>query len=137
MALSLAVERISVKGFKSIASLDVSLRPVNVLIGANGSGKSNFLRVFEFVRVICQGNLLEFVRRAGGAEELLHFGSKTTGALEIQLSFGGQQYDLLLKTTEDDNLYPAAARPISTNGPDSRQLSAPPLLALTLTTKRE
>lgn len=36
------LDYISIKGFKSIASVEkVALRPINVLIGANGSGKSH------------------------------------------------------------------------------------------------
>ena len=45
------IERISVKNYKSIHSLpDFELKPINVLIGANNSGKSNFLDVFAFLR---------------------------------------------------------------------------------------
>jgi predicted ATPase len=128
MTVSPRLDFITVKGFRSIASLrKLSIRPINVLIGANGSGKSNFLRVFELVRAVCQGNLLEYVRRAGGAEQLLYFGSKTTGALEIQLSFGGQQYQLLLKPTDDDNLYPGTATRNLTNGQDSSHPGNPAL----------
>jgi predicted ATPase len=37
------LDYVSVQGFKSIASLDkLGLPPVNVIIGSNGSGKSNF-----------------------------------------------------------------------------------------------
>ena len=42
---SLALDFVTVKGFKSIASIEkLELGPINVLIGANGSGKSNFIR---------------------------------------------------------------------------------------------
>jgi predicted ATPase len=37
------LRRIKIEGFKTIASVDVELRPINIVIGANGSGKSNFL----------------------------------------------------------------------------------------------
>ena len=46
-----AIEHITVQGFKSIKHLEeLRLRPINVLIGANGSGKSNFIGVFAFLR---------------------------------------------------------------------------------------
>jgi len=35
------------EGFKSISSLRLDLRPLNILIGGNGSGKSNFLSLFR------------------------------------------------------------------------------------------
>ena len=47
-----ALESISIKGFKSIRDIEVELRDINVLIGANGSGKSNFLEVFSFLQAV-------------------------------------------------------------------------------------
>jgi len=35
--------RLILKGFKSIRDLDLPLLPFNILIGANGAGKSNLL----------------------------------------------------------------------------------------------
>jgi predicted ATPase len=40
---------IEIEGFKSIKSVKVPLSPINILIGANGSGKSNFIQFFEFL----------------------------------------------------------------------------------------
>ena len=47
-----AVEKITIQGFKSICDAEVELRPVNVLIGANRSGKSNFIGAFDLLRAI-------------------------------------------------------------------------------------
>jgi predicted ATPase len=104
-----ALDYITVKGFKSIASVEkLPLRPINVVIGANGSGKSNFISVFSFLQEIRSGHLQEYVRRAGGAEQLLHFGSRVTREIQISLSFGEgvNQYYLSLAPTDDDSLYP-------------------------------
>jgi predicted ATPase len=106
---SLALDFVTVKGFKSIASIEkLALSPVNVLIGANGSGKSNFIEVFAFLHAMREGRLQKYVRRAGGAEQLLHFGSKVTKEIEIKISFSEQvnQYQVILKATDDDSLYP-------------------------------
>src|SRR5437899_6001289 len=110
---SLALDFISIKGFKSIESVQqLTPAPVNVLIGANGSGKSNFIEVFSFLHAMREGNLQNYVRRAGGAEQLLHFGSKVTKEIEIKISFSNQknQYRILLRPTDDDSLYPADER---------------------------
>jgi predicted ATPase len=107
------LDYITVKGFRSIASLEkLVLRPINVLIGANGSGKSNFVAIFSFLREISEGRLQEYARAAGGAAQLLHFGSRTTQQLEFHLSFFNEvnQYRLILKPTADDSLYPAEER---------------------------
>ena len=44
------LNRIVIKGFKSIKECDLELNNVNVLIGANGAGKSNFISVFEMLQ---------------------------------------------------------------------------------------
>jgi len=104
-----ALDYISIVGFKSISSIRrLGLRPINVLIGANGSGKSNFIGVFAFLHAIRESRLQDYVRRAGGAEQLLHFGSKVSKEIRIRISFGEgiNQYRLVLRPTSDDSLYP-------------------------------
>jgi predicted ATPase len=119
-----------VKGLKSIASLKVDLHPINVLIGANGSGKSNFVGVFSFLHETREGRLQEYVRRAGGAEHLLHFGSKVTQEIEIQILFAQEsnRYSLTLRPAENDSLYVAAEEGYSLNGDKwgSQVLDHPP-----------
>ena len=47
------IQKLTVKGYKSIQTLeDFELRPLNVLIGANGAGKSNFISLFKFLHAI-------------------------------------------------------------------------------------
>src|SRR5580698_1609347 len=104
---SVALDFITIKGFKSIASIEkLTLTPINVLIGANGSGKSNFIEVFSFLHAMREGRLHKYVRAAGGAEQLLHFGSKVTKEIEIRISFSEQvnQYRIKLRPASDDSL---------------------------------
>jgi len=77
------LDRIKVKGFKSIKEMDLELGSLNVLIGANGAGKSNFIGVFRLINQIIEENLQFYVRQAGGANVLLHYGRKKTTSLEI------------------------------------------------------
>jgi predicted ATPase len=104
------LDYITVKGFKSFASIEnLRLLPINVVIGPNGSGKSNFIGVFAFLNAIREGRLQDYVSKAGGAEKLLHFGSKTTKVMEIHISFqdGVNQYSIELAPAPGDQLYPA------------------------------
>ena len=104
------LDYITVKGFKSFAAIEeLRLQPINVVIGPNGSGKSNFIGVFAFLNAIREGHLQDYVTKAGGAEKLLHFGSKTTKAIEIHISFqdGVNQYKIELAPAPGDQLYPA------------------------------
>jgi predicted ATPase len=104
------LDYITVKGFKSFASLDkLPLQPINVVIGPNGSGKSNFIGVFAFLNAIREGRMQDYVTQTGGAEKLLHFGSKTTSVIEMHISFqdGVNQYKIELAPAPGDQLYPA------------------------------
>jgi predicted ATPase len=109
--LSQELDYITVKGFKSFATVEkLPLRPINVVIGPNGSGKSNFIGVFAFLNAVREGHLQDYVAKAGGAEKILHFGSKVTKAIELHISFNGEvnQYKLALSPTEADELFPSA-----------------------------
>lgn len=107
---SIALDHITIRGFKSIASLEkLPLKPINLLIGPNGSGKSNFIGAFAFLHAIREGRLRDYVTKAGGAEKILHFGSKTTKEIQLELSFADElnKYELTLSPTQDDGLYPS------------------------------
>ncbi|TAY15439.1 DUF2813 domain-containing protein [Rhizobium leguminosarum] len=102
------LNKITIRGFKSIRSLSLELRPINVLIGANGSGKSNFIEAFTFLRAVSEGKLANYVQRKGGAERLIHFGSKHTSEMRFHLYFDESvnQYEIALEPTVIDNLIP-------------------------------
>ncbi len=100
-----SLDRIRIKGFKSIREMDLELNKLNVLIGANGSGKSNFIKVFTLLNQILNGNLQNYVARSGGADRLLYYGQKTTQEIELRSTFGQNGYDVRLGATADDNLY--------------------------------
>ena len=103
------LDTITVKGFKSIASIEkLKLSAINVVIGPNGSGKSNFISVFSFLHAIREGLLQDYVIKAGGADKMLHFGSKVTKKLHMHISFreGRNQYEIDLQPTEADELVP-------------------------------
>ena len=100
----LPLERIQVKGFKSIERLDVDLQSLNVLIGANGAGKSNFLDLFRLSSHIFRQKLQLFVGLASGAERLLHFGRKVTERMQIQLKFSSCTYQCQLIPASGDKL---------------------------------
>jgi len=80
------LERIQIKGFKSIREMDLKLKPLNVLIGANGAGKSNFIGAFRLLNMIIERRLQAYSLNVG-ADTLLHYGRKVTEYIEIQLTF--------------------------------------------------
>ncbi len=81
------LEKIEIKGYRSIKAASVELRKLNVLIGANGAGKSNFISFFKLLNEMMAGRLQEYIGRTGRAQSILHFGPKVTPILEAMLEF--------------------------------------------------
>ena len=83
---------------------------MTVLIGPNGSGKSNFISAFSFLNALREGRLQEYVIKAGGADKLLHFGSRVTRHLHVHISFreGRNQYQIELEPNGADELFPSS-----------------------------
>lgn len=82
-----AITRIQVQGFRSLKSIDLEPGRITVLIGANGSGKSNLLSVLRMVPLMRTQSLRRFVADAGGASALLHYGPQTTKEMSLRLEF--------------------------------------------------
>lgn len=95
---------IVLKGFKSIAECDLELGGLNVLIGCNGAGKSNFIEFFKMVRELLEKNLQRYVSKQGGPDAILHFGRKTTEQLTAELYFENNGYKIALEPTQDNRL---------------------------------
>jgi predicted ATPase len=99
------LDEMTVKGYKSIKSLDnFELRNINLLIGSNGAGKSNFISLFKFLENIYNQNLQSYVEVSGGPDALLCFGRKTTNSLKLEFKFAGNGYNLELIPTDDNRL---------------------------------
>jgi len=99
-----ALERIRVSGYKSIHDMDLELDALNVLIGANGAGKSNLISLFVLVRQMIEGRLQLYVGQAGGAGPLLHMGHGETTSVDIGLDMAGASYECRLVPSVDDAL---------------------------------
>lgn len=105
MAISTRLKSLTVRGYKSIRELDnFELRSLNLLIGANGAGKSNFVSLFRLLAEMVEQNLQVYVQRQGGPDALLHFGRKRTGHLHAEFYFGANGYLFNLVPTNDNRL---------------------------------
>lgn len=99
------LNKLTVKGFKSIKSLeDFELKNINILIGANGAGKSNFIGIFRLLNNIYNQNLQNYIKTKGGVDSFFHFGRKNTEELFLKFEFGVNGYSCLLKPTNDNFL---------------------------------
>lgn len=100
------LNRIQIKGFKSIKELDLELKDINILIGANGSGKSNFLSFFNMLYWFFIDNLHYYVKKSAGAKRLLYFGSKQTKEINFSLEYNqNSSFSCLLESDESDSLF--------------------------------
>lgn len=102
------LEHFSVRGFKSIRKLEnFELKPLNILVGANGAGKSNLLSLFKMISAILQRRLQLFVKNQGSPDALLFGGRKLTSKLEVALKFEDNpyKYEFSLEPTADSMVF--------------------------------
>lgn len=86
---------IRIEGFKSIREAEVELGPLNVLIGENGSGKSNFVEAFRLVHAI-GGDVLAAYSDRYGASNLFHLGLEATSQVNVQCEFHRGRFEINL-----------------------------------------
>lgn len=98
------IDTLTIRGFKSIRSLDkLPLNNLNVLIGANGVGKSNFVSYFRMLHELVEGRVQVWTSKQGGADRVLSYGVKETQKLHTTIRFGLNGYSAELEPTIDDN----------------------------------
>lgn len=119
------LRRLKVTGLWSLEEIDLTLLPINVVLGANGSGKSSLLNVFRLLRAMVSRGMREFVAAMGGASSVLHYGPKNTRHATIELEFDGPKgvngYAATLTFVAVDRLVFAEERVWYTPGDGSRR----------------
>ncbi|WP_026079578.1 AAA family ATPase [Spirulina subsalsa] len=102
------LQRLTLNGFKSIKEMDLQLDSLNILIGANGAGKSNLISFFKMLNEMMAGRFQQYIGTSGRAQSLLHFGPKITPQIEAKLQFqvenGLDSYHLRLFHAAGDTL---------------------------------
>jgi predicted ATPase len=116
-----SLDRLTIRGFKSIRALeDLRLTQRNVLIGANGAGKSNFIDFFRTVRALALDGLQHFVNESGGADGFFFEGPKTTRTIEAELRFGLNGFRFKLAPAADGLMVDQIAYYYDHNPPSTR-----------------
>jgi len=99
------VRSLTISGYKSIRELrNFPLTNLNVLIGANGAGKSNFIGLFRLLNEMYEQQLQVYIQTQGGPDALLHFGRQTTDRLHAEFYFANNGYKFDLIPTNDNRL---------------------------------
>lgn len=100
------IDWVKIKGYKSIKDIKVDLNQINVLIGGNGFGKTNFISAFELLRNIYCQQLQNYVVSHGGANALLYLGKKVTDSIILDVCFNNDgnknRYVIELKESQDN-----------------------------------
>ena len=105
-----AIDSVRITGFRSLANVEIEQMPrLAVLIGANGSGKSNFIRFFEMMSWMLRSRKLgEFVQKHGGADDQLFGGRNTSPRMEATITMrtdqGRNDYRFALVHAHPDRL---------------------------------
>jgi predicted ATPase len=100
--------RLSLKGFRSVRSLEIQIEPLTVVIGANGSGKSNLIGVLNLLSYMLSDNVQLYVGRNGGGSSILHYGQQHSPTLSADFTFederGRSEYGFTLGFAAPDRL---------------------------------
>ena len=75
------LQKVSIQNFKSLKDVTLELQKVNLLIGPNNSGKSNFLKALDFKNTILSKNDKKYIRPF----QSMIFEKKYTNTFEITL----------------------------------------------------
>lgn len=110
------LHRLTVKGFRSIRAIEgLALDDINIVIGQNGAGKSNFVNLFRFLARLAREELQDYVVKQGGLAKILHFGPKVTNRLELYFQSDANEYEVALEPTNEGTLRSSRSRPYCCN----------------------
>ena len=81
------LKRLHLENYRSIQNADIEFGRLNVLIGANGSGKSNLISFFKMMNEMIGGRLQQYIATTGRAQSILHFGPKVSSNVDAIVDF--------------------------------------------------
>lgn len=101
------MDYIEIKGYKSIQNQRIDLKDINILIGANGSGKSNFISFFEFLNRLYNQNLQEYISLKGGENRILFEGKEATDEIYFKVEFDNSKngYSATIKAGDESLIF--------------------------------
>jgi predicted ATPase len=79
-------ERISIQGFRRLLAVELEMRPLSVIIGANGAGKTSFLDIFSLLADSAKGQLRSKISEFGGLNDIITSGKADSLAISLSMS---------------------------------------------------
>lgn len=90
--------QIVIQGYRSIAydhPITLDIGNINILLGANGAGKSNIVSFFKMLGYMMSGSLQRYIAEAGTNQKFLYYGPKKTPTLSAEIRFDSNSaYDI-------------------------------------------
>ena len=109
------LKRLSLAGYRSydndFEKNTIDFQKLNIIIGANGAGKSNLVSFLEMISYMMTRGLRSYVSRQGGGNSLMYFGPKNTdqirGELLLEDQPGGKtdRYSFALELSAANQLF--------------------------------
>lgn len=93
-------EKIKIKGYRRLFNVEIEMRPLNVMIGPNGVGKTSILEVFSLLASSAKGKLRETISNSGGIQDILTSGKSEDISFNLSMSVPDHKplcYDISLQ----------------------------------------
>lgn len=95
------IKQLDIEGFRSLKKVTWLPGDLNIIIGPNGTGKSNLLRFLELIAISAQGRLGKHIQSLGGIDPIIWDGSASSIKFKIETEpvgddRGPEHYDLTL-----------------------------------------
>ncbi len=95
------ITQLDIEGFRSLRNVSWFPGDLNVIIGPNGTGKSNLLRLMELISVSAQGKLGKYIQSLGGMDPIVWDGTATSikfvlKSTAVDGKLGPEHYELEL-----------------------------------------
>jgi predicted ATPase len=107
------LKKIQLIHFRSFFQTEVDIKNINVLIGGNGAGKSNFISLFPMLNYIQIGRLGDWIANKGGFDNIVYNGIQENEFINLSFFFeaesanGQNIYELSLRATEENYIVEA------------------------------
>ncbi len=95
------IKKIKITGFRRLHDIEIRMRPIMVMIGANGVGKSSFLDAVSLLSASASGTLNKSLSKLGGVVDICTRGLSEKLVFEVEMDCPGYEplhYQLEIET---------------------------------------
>lgn len=75
----MTIQSVTIQGFRSVRNLNLPLKQLNIISGANGCGKSNLYKAVRLLHEAANGRLSQAIAEEGGIQKVMWAGGHRAG----------------------------------------------------------